>query len=76
MGLVAVTIAGIVMGNLDIPVGRDLREFKDQLTVLLVGMLFILLAADVAIEEVQALGWPWLAVVGGLVLLVRPLAGC
>ena len=72
-GLVAVTIAGIVMGNLDTPVGRDLREFKDQLTVLLVGMLFILLAADVAIEEVQALGWPGLAVVGGLVLLVRPL---
>ena len=72
-GLVAVTIAGIVIGNLDTRVGRDLREFKDQLTVLLVGMLFILLAADVAIDEVRALGWHGLAVVGGLVLLVRPL---
>ena len=72
-GLLAVTIAGIVMGNLDTAVGRDLREFKDQLTVLLVGMLFILLAADVAIEDVRALGWNGLAVVGGLILLVRPL---
>jgi NhaP-type Na+/H+ or K+/H+ antiporter/Trk K+ transport system NAD-binding subunit len=72
-GLVAVTIAGIVMGNLDTPVGRDLREFKDQLTVLLVGMLFILLAADVAIDDVRALGWNGLVVVGGLILLVRPL---
>ena len=72
-GVVAVTVAGIVMGNLDTRVGRDLREFKDQLTVLLVGMLFILLAADVAIDEVRALGWRGLAVVGGLVLLVRPL---
>ena len=66
-GVVAVTVAGIVMGNLDTRVGRDLREFKDQLTVLLVGMLFILLAADVAIDEVRALGWRGLAVV------VRPL---
>ena len=72
-GLVAVTVAGVVMGNLDTRVGRDLREFKDQLTVLLVGMLFILLAADVAFDDVRALGVGGLAVVGGLVLLVRPL---
>ena len=72
-GLVAVTVAGVVMGNLDTRVGRDLREFKDQLTVLLVGMLFILLAADVAMEDMRALGVGGLVVVGGLVLLVRPL---
>ena len=64
-GVVAVTVAGIVMGNLDTRVGRDLREFKDQLAVLLVGALFILLAADVAIDEVRALGcgagWRWWA---------------
>ena len=72
-GLVAVTVAGVVMGNLDTRVGRDLREFKDQLTVLLVGMLFILLTADVAFDDVRALGVGGLAVVGGLVLLVRPI---
>jgi len=72
-GLVAVTVAGVVLGNLETRVGKDLREFKDQLTVLLVGMLFILLAADVALDDVRALGWRGLAVVSGLVLLVRPL---
>ena len=72
-GLVAVTVAGVVLGNLETRVGKDLREFKDQLTVLLVGMLFILLAADVALDDVRALGWRGLAVVSGLVLLIRPL---
>ena len=72
-GLVAVTVAGVVMGNLETRVGRDLREFKDQLTVLLVGMLFVLLAADVALDDVRALGAGGLAVVAGLILIVRPL---
>ena len=40
-GIMAVTVAGVVVGNLDTPVGRELREFKDQLTVMLVGLLFI-----------------------------------
>ena len=66
-GLVAVTVAGVVLGNLETRVGRDLREFKDQLTVLLVGMLFILLAADVALDDVRALGRNGLVVVAGLV---------
>ena len=72
-GLVAVTVAGVVLGNLETRVGRDLREFKDQLTVLLVGMLFILLAADVALDDVRALGRSGLVVVAALVLVIRPL---
>ena len=67
------TVAGVVLGNLETRVGRDLREFKDQLTVLLVGMLFILLAADVALDDVRALGRHGLMVVAGLVLVIRPL---
>jgi len=73
-GLMAVTIAGVVMGNLHTPVDRDLREFKDQLTVLLVGMLFVLLAASVGLDDVLNLGLPGLAVVGVLILVVRPLS--
>ena len=71
-GILAVTVAGVVVGNLRTRVDRDLREFKDQLTVLLIGLLFVLLAADVRLEEVLALGWGGIAVVGVLVLVVRP----
>ncbi len=72
-GILAVTVAGVVVGNLKTPVDRDLREFKDQLTVLLVGLLFILLAADVAWTDVRALGWQAAGVIAALVLVVRPL---
>ena len=73
-GLLAVPIAGVVVGNLRSSVDRDLREFKDQLTVLLIGMLFVLLAASVRIDDVAGLGWHGLAVVGALVFIVRPIS--
>jgi Trk K+ transport system NAD-binding subunit len=72
-GILAVTVAGVVVGNMPTHVDRDLREFKDQLSVLLIGLLFVLLAADVRVVDVQALGWRGLAVVAALVLVVRPL---
>jgi len=72
-GILAVTVAGVVVGNLRSSVDRDLREFKDQLTVLLIGLLFVLLGADVRIAEVVALGREGLWVVALLVLVVRPL---
>ena len=71
-GLMAVTVAGVVVGNFKTRVGEELREFKDRLTVMLVGLLFVLLAADVSIDDVRALGLPGLSVVAGLVLVVRP----
>ena len=71
-GLLAVTVAGLVVGNLKSPVDEDLREFKDQLTVLMIGAVFILLAADIGVGEVIALGWPGLAVLATLILVVRP----
>ncbi len=72
-GILAVTIAGVVVGNLRTRVDRDLREFKDQLTVLLIGLLFVLLAADVRMDDVLKFGWRGIAVLAGLVLIVRPL---
>ena len=71
-GLIAVTAAGVIVGNFENPVIDDLREFKDQLTLLLIGAIFILLAADVRMAEVRALGWQGLAVVGTLIVVVRP----
>jgi len=72
-GLMTVTIAGVVVGNVRTRVQRDLAEFKEQLTVLLTGMLFVLLAANVRVGDVQALGWGGLATVAALMIVVRPL---
>lgn len=72
-GVLAVTVAGVVVGNTRTPVERDLREFKDQLTVMLIGLLFVILAADVRFEQVAALGWAGMGVVATLVFVVRPI---
>ena len=72
-GILAVTIAGVVMGNFGTPVDRDLRDFKDQLTILLVGMLFILLAATIRWEDVQSLGMGSFYVLVSLIFVIRPL---
>ncbi len=71
-GILAVTVAGVVVGNMVKRVGSELGEFEEQLTVALIGVLFILLAADVRVQEVLALGTSGLATVAVLVLLVRP----
>ena len=53
-----VTVAGVLVGNSRTRVGRDLKDFKEQLTVLFIGMLFVILAADVRFAEIRALGTP------------------
>ncbi len=72
-GIVTVTAAGLAVGNVKTRALGDLKEFKEQLTVMLIGMLFVLLAADVRIEEVRSLGWRGAATVALLMLVVRPL---
>lgn len=72
-GIVTVTLAGMVVGNSKTRPLEDLKEFKEQLTVMLIGMLFVLLAADVRIEEVRSLGLAGALTVLALMLVVRPL---
>ncbi len=71
-GILAATISGIMVGNFQTRIGRQLRRFEEQLTVMLIGLLFVLLAADVRVAQAVDLGWAGLATVGALIFLVRP----
>ena len=72
-GLMAAVTVGIVLSALSIPEERLLRRFKGQLTVFSVSVLFILLAADLSIASVFALGSGSVLTVLALMLIVRPL---
>jgi hypothetical protein len=72
-GLAAIVVAGLVVGNVETRVSRELLEFKEQLTVLMIGVLFVLLAADVRLADIQALGVGGLLTVAALIVVVRPL---
>lgn len=71
-GLMATVIAGMVLGSSDVPEVRTLRRFKGQLTILAVSVLFILLAADLSLASIVALGWGSLFTVLFLMFVVRP----
>ena len=73
-GIAAVTIAGMTIGNSKTYIQQDLLEFKEQLTVLMIGMLFILLSADVRIEQIYNLGYSGLLAVVLLIMVVRPIS--
>jgi len=73
-GLMAVVIAGVVVRSLSVPEERMLRRFKGQLTMLGVSVLFILLAADLSIASIFALGWGSVLTVLCLMFVIRPLS--
>lgn len=50
-GLLAVVIMGMVMGNINLPNLKELLYFKESLSVLLISILFILLAANINMED-------------------------
>jgi NhaP-type Na+/H+ or K+/H+ antiporter len=49
-GIMTVTAAGIVVGNIRTRALRDLMEFKEQLTLMFIGLLFVLLTAFVRVR--------------------------
>jgi len=71
-GIIVAIAAGLVVGNLPGTKARGLHAFKEELTTLLLGLLFVLLAADVRLTEIRALGWAGVAVVASLMVVVRP----
>ncbi|MBE9157550.1 cation:proton antiporter [Nodosilinea sp. LEGE 06152] len=72
-GLMATVVAGMMVRWLSVPDERLLRRFKGQLTVLAVSVLFILLAADLSIASVFALGRGAVLTVLVLMVVVRPI---
>jgi len=73
-GLVATIVMGVVLANQHKVETGYIAEFKETLVPILIGILFILLAANVDVGAVIDLGLPGLALVAFLVLVVRPLA--
>jgi NhaP-type Na+/H+ or K+/H+ antiporter len=73
-GLLAAIVLGVVLANQRRANVTYIYEFKETLVPILVGILFVLLAANVEISDVIDLGIPGLALVVLLALVVRPLA--
>ena len=73
-GLLAVVVMGMVMGNMDLPNLKELLYFKESLSVLLISILFILLAANVNISDMELVyNWNSAILLAVIVFIIRPL---
>jgi NhaP-type Na+/H+ or K+/H+ antiporter/Trk K+ transport system NAD-binding subunit len=73
-GIMAVVAMGLAMQRGTVPEERRLRQFKEQLTVLGISLLFTLLSANLPLRVVIEEGWRGLATVATLIYVVRPLS--
>jgi len=74
-GLVTVTIFGIALANQKRVTLKHVLEFKESLSVVLLSILFIVLAARVKVEQLMPLlSWQGLGFLAALLLIVRPAA--
>ncbi len=73
-GLLAVVVMGMVMGNTNLPNIKELLYFKESLSILLISILFILLAANINIADLELIyTWKTVVLFLSIVLLIRPL---
>ncbi len=72
-GLLAVLVSGAVLQRMDISDLQNLKHFKGSLSMLLISMLFVLLAANLDIQKMEAWLWQGLLIFVVLAVVVRPL---
>ncbi|EAQ41658.1 sodium:proton antiporter [Polaribacter sp. MED152] len=74
-GLLAVVVMGMVLGNGKLNNIKELLYFKESLSVLLISILFILLAANINMDQLLLLyTWKTAALFALVVFIIRPLA--
>jgi NhaP-type Na+/H+ or K+/H+ antiporter len=74
-GLLGVTVMGIVLANVKDASIEALRHFKEQVSTLLVGVLFIALSASLQPATIEQLFGPPLIMVALILFVCRPLVG-
>ncbi|QZH74115.1 MAG: sodium:proton antiporter [Erythrobacter sp.] len=72
-GLVAVTVMGVALANMNVQSLRSIHPFKENVAVLLVSGIFILLSASLEWADLQYLNWRFAAFLLALLFVVRPL---
>lgn len=72
-GLLSVVVMGMVLGNINASYLKELLYFKESLSVLLISILFILLAANINMEELLLIyNWKTAVLFAIVVFVIRP----
>ncbi len=72
-GLLAVTVMGVVMGNMGLRSIEEMRRFKEYITIILVSFLFVILTASLEPRLLKEINWQLIAMLLTVLFVVRPL---
>ncbi len=72
-GLLSVTVMGLVVGNMKLVEREALQRSQENLTVILVSVLFIVIPSQLSTSQLELIDWRILLFVAAILLLVRPL---
>ncbi|MAN59259.1 MAG: cell shape-determining protein [Flavobacteriaceae bacterium] len=73
-GLLSVVVMGMFLGNSDLPNLKELLYFKESLSVLLISILFILLSANIGLDDLLLVyNWKTAILLAIIIFVLRPL---
>jgi len=73
-GLLAATLLGVTLGNMQLPSIDEIRRFKEYIALILVSAVFVLLAADFDLELLLTLDWRAAALLAAIIFVIRPIS--
>lgn len=74
-GLLAVTAMGMTMANMRLTSIREIRHFKENISVLLISGIFVMITASLSADVlIEIFNWNIVIYVLAMLLLVRPLS--
>jgi len=73
-GLLAVVVMGMVLGNANSSYLKELLNFKESLSILLISILFILLAANINMSDLRLIyNWETVVLFSIIIFIIRPI---
>lgn len=73
-GIMAMAVFGIFVGSSDIPHKETIKNFKEDISIIMLSVIFILLSSLLDFDYIAAIGFEGFIFVGILMLIIRPLA--
>lgn len=73
-GLIVVTVMGIILANLKLEELKNVFSFKEDISLILVSVLFILLSSRIDMAQISKLGFEALLLYLVVTMIIRPLS--
>jgi NhaP-type Na+/H+ or K+/H+ antiporter len=73
-GILAMALFGILIGSSDVPHKEAIKHFKEDLSIILLSVIFILLSAFIDFDAIRTLGFNGILLAGLLLVIIRPVA--